>query len=76
MIDEKISKVIGLLKEKGLDIKEYSEPYKYPSFTEGFMIQLNNLPYLLLYSVIEDMLDNQEKLINFVETIKKVSNYE
>lgn len=76
MIEDEISEIIRRLKEKGLNIKEYTEDYEYPDFTHGFMILLNNIPFLLLYNVMEDLLESQEKLDNFVDTIKKISNYE
>ena len=76
MIEEQISEIIQRLREQGLNIKEYKEPYEYPDFTHGFMIQLNNIPFLLLYNVVEDLLESQEKLDNFVDTIKKISKHE
>ena len=69
---EKIIKVIKILEENDVCVKPYNGDAKEPNFVTGKIFIINDLPFFLLETVCEDVLEHQEKMITFIQQLKNL----
>jgi hypothetical protein len=66
-----LDKAICILRQEGLVIGLYDQEIDH---VEGELITLNNLPFMLLHSLADDIVSDVDKKNAFVRAIKQISS--